>query len=91
MARDGREGAASEVTEQFSETTLNQFPHYAMAPNQFPHFNSGFGDGSSSESQLDLQRKLIEHQIEVLSFDCSTASQYCFTHLKVLKLLPATN
>ncbi|XP_047958937.1 ERAD-associated E3 ubiquitin-protein ligase HRD1B-like [Salvia hispanica] len=66
MARDGREGAASEVTEQFSETTLNQFPHYAMAPNQFPHFNSGFGDGSSSESQLDLQRKLIEHQIEFL-------------------------
>ncbi|KAG6426234.1 hypothetical protein SASPL_110454 [Salvia splendens] len=56
MARDGREGAASELTEQFSETTLNQFPN----------FNSGFRDGSSSESQLDLQRKLIEHQIEFL-------------------------
>ncbi|XP_057777299.1 ERAD-associated E3 ubiquitin-protein ligase HRD1B-like [Salvia miltiorrhiza] len=66
IAKDGEEGAASELSEQFVQTTLDQLPQFALAPTQFPHVNGRFGEGTSSESHLDLQRKLIEHQIEFL-------------------------
>ncbi|KAH6809887.1 RING/U-box superfamily protein [Perilla frutescens var. frutescens] len=56
MAKDGGEGAASGLSEQFANKTLDQFPN----------FNTNFGAGSALESQLDLQRKLIEHQIQFL-------------------------
>lgn len=67
MAKDGGDGAARELSEQFSKAKLDQLPHFALAHTQFPHLNARFGEGSSSESQLNLHRKLIEHQIEVPS------------------------
>lgn len=69
MAKDG------ELSEQFAKTMLDQLSTSPLAPTHFPHFNVGNG---AAESQLDLQRKLIEHQIEV---------QYIHsTILKFLKL-----
>lgn len=69
MAKDG------ELSEQFAKTTSDQLPNSALAPTHFPHFNMGNG---GVESHLDLQRKLIEHQIEVLMFNRSKVSGNCF-------------
>lgn len=91
MAKDCGEGAASGLSEQFSNTTVDQLPHSTLASSQFPHFNTKLGAGSAGEPQLDLQRKLIQHQIEVLPFDSSDCIINCFTCPKFSKSLPATN
>ncbi|KAL3819494.1 hypothetical protein ACJIZ3_005399 [Penstemon smallii] len=53
--------AASIYEKSFVYPSPNTF-----APSQFPSVNAQVGAGNASDSQLDLQTKLIEHQIEFL-------------------------
>ncbi|KAK6133936.1 hypothetical protein DH2020_032328 [Rehmannia glutinosa] len=68
MAKDDGEGAMSGLSQQyqFANTTFTQSPQSTFVSLQFPFVNGQFGEGSASDSQLDLQMKSIQHQIEFL-------------------------
>ncbi|KAK6157864.1 hypothetical protein DH2020_012112 [Rehmannia glutinosa] len=51
---------------QFANTTFTHSPQSTFVSLQFPFVNGQFGEGSASDSQLDLQMKSIQHQIEFL-------------------------
>ncbi|PIN07759.1 E3 ubiquitin ligase [Handroanthus impetiginosus] len=67
-ANDGGGEAAGGPSQQyqFPNTTFAQSPQWTSVPLQFPCANGHFEAGSSSDSHLDLQRKLIKLQIEFL-------------------------
>ncbi|KAG8383058.1 hypothetical protein BUALT_Bualt05G0145200 [Buddleja alternifolia] len=67
MANDV-EGASSRLSQQYQlpNMTFGQLPQSTFVPSQFQGINGQFGTGNMSDSQQDLQRKLIEHQIEFL-------------------------
>ncbi|KAI3467283.1 hypothetical protein Pfo_023946 [Paulownia fortunei] len=68
MAKDGGGGAACGLSQQyqFANTAFGQLAQCTFVSSQFPCVNGQFGAGSASNSQLDLQRKLISQQIEFL-------------------------
>lgn len=52
-----------------SNLSLPQFSHYVFAPFQVPGANADHGDrlGNMPNSELEAQKKLLQHQIEVPS------------------------
>ncbi len=52
-----------------SNLSLPQFSHCIFVPFQVPGANANYGDrlGSVPNSELEAQKKLLEHQIEVPS------------------------
>ncbi|KAK6133748.1 hypothetical protein DH2020_032459 [Rehmannia glutinosa] len=62
MTNSGGDGAASGMSQHYPNMTFAQLPQCTFVPSQ----NGHLGAGSASDSQKDLQVKLIEHQIELL-------------------------
>lgn len=68
IKKDGAGGDASGIDQtcQFANSLIAQLQQTNCVPLEFPFTNGEVGVGNTSEVQLDLQRQLIQNQIEVL-------------------------